>query len=85
LSCYRSGGLEALLEHKPRPGRQPSIPGWAQTALNQRLHQSEGFNSYGRDCQWLEGTWLSALLNGKITATCTHPTRSNATISSPIP
>jgi len=55
LSRYRSGGLEALLEHKPRPGRQPSIPAWAQTALNKRLHQSEGFHSYGEIVQWLEG------------------------------
>jgi len=54
LSRYRSGGLEALLEHKPHPGRQPSIPEWAQTALNKRLHQSEGFNSYGEIVGWLE-------------------------------
>jgi len=54
LSRYRSGGLDALLEHKPHPGRRPSIPQWAQTALNKRLHQSEGFDSYGEIVQWLE-------------------------------
>jgi transposase len=54
LRLYRSGGLEAMLEHKPRTGRQQSIPQWAQEALNKRLHQPEGFESYGEICQWLE-------------------------------
>jgi hypothetical protein len=30
------------------------MPQWAQEALNQRLHQPEGFESYGEICQWLE-------------------------------
>ena len=54
LRLYRSGGLEVLLEHKPRTGRRQSIPQWAQEALNKRLHQPEGFESYGDVCQWLE-------------------------------
>jgi transposase len=54
LHLYRRGGLAAMLEHKPRTGRRQSIPQWAQESLNQRLHQSEGFNSYGEICQWLE-------------------------------
>ncbi|MBW4692727.1 MAG: helix-turn-helix domain-containing protein [Lyngbya sp. HA4199-MV5] len=54
LRLYRQGGLEALLAHKPRTGRQQSIPQWAQEALNKRLHQPEGFESYGAICQWLE-------------------------------
>lgn len=54
LRLYRQGGLEALLGHKPRTGRRQSIPQWAQDALTKRLHQSEGFNSYGEICQWLE-------------------------------
>ena len=54
LRLYRSGGLAAMLGHKPRTGRRQSIPQWAQEALQQRLHQSEGFNSYGEICQWLE-------------------------------
>ena len=54
LRLYRRGGLAALLGHKPRTGRRQSIPQWAQEALQQRLHQSEGFNSYGEICQWLE-------------------------------
>jgi transposase len=54
LRLYRSGGLEIMLEHKPRTGRRHSIPQWAQDALNKRLQQSDGFNSYGEICQWLE-------------------------------
>lgn len=54
LRLYRRGGLEAMLAHTPRTGRRQSIPPWAQEALNKRLHQSEGFNSYGEICQWLE-------------------------------
>ncbi len=54
LRLYRRGGLACLLGHTPRTGRPQSIPLWAQAALNQRLQQSEGFNSYGEICQWLE-------------------------------
>jgi transposase len=54
LRLYRNGGLVAMLQHKPHTGRRQSIPQWAQDALNKRLHESEGFNSYGEICQWLE-------------------------------
>lgn len=54
LRLYRQGGLEAMLEHKPRTGRRQSIPQWAQDALSKRLHQPDGFNSYGEICQWLD-------------------------------
>ena len=54
LRLYRNGGLAGLLSHKPRLGRSPSIPQWAQEALNKRLHQGDGFNSYGEICQWLK-------------------------------
>lgn len=54
LRLYRQGGLSGLLSHRPRLGRQHSIPQWAQNALNKRLQQEEGFNSYGEVCQWLE-------------------------------
>lgn len=54
LRLYRRGGLAAMLTHTPRTGRRQSIPLWAQEALTKRLHQSEGFNSYGEICQWLE-------------------------------
>ncbi|MGB8702613.1 MAG: winged helix-turn-helix domain-containing protein, partial [Thermosynechococcaceae cyanobacterium] len=35
-------------------GRKHSIPAWAQEALKKRLQDSEGFNSYGEICQWIE-------------------------------
>jgi len=54
LRLYRSGGLAALLARTPRTGRRQSVPQWAQDALKQRLQQTEGFNSYGEICQWLE-------------------------------
>jgi len=50
----RRGGLAVLLGHKPRTGRQQSLPQWAQEALSQRLHQPEGFESDGEIWQWLE-------------------------------
>jgi transposase len=54
LRRYRQGGLDGLLEKKVAPGRAQSIPQWAQDALNKRLHESEGFNSYGEICQWMQ-------------------------------
>jgi transposase len=54
LSLYRKGGLAGLLERKSPTGRKHSIPAWAQEALRKRLQQSEGFNSYGEICQWLQ-------------------------------
>jgi transposase len=54
LRRYRQGGLAGLLEHKPHPGRKHSIPQWAQDALNKRLQDPQGFNSYGEICQWLQ-------------------------------
>lgn len=54
LKRYRQGGLDALLERKVAPGRQHSIPQWAQDALRKRLNEREGFNSYGEICQWLQ-------------------------------
>ena len=53
LSRYRTGGIENLLTHKPRTGRKQSIPLWAQSALEKRLRQEQGFESYTEICQWL--------------------------------
>ncbi|MGL5795504.1 MAG: helix-turn-helix domain-containing protein [Waterburya sp.] len=53
LSRYRKGGIENLLTHKPRTGRKQSIPLWAQEALEKRLRQEQGFQSYTEICQWL--------------------------------
>jgi transposase len=54
MSRYREGGLENLLHTKPRTGRPRAIPEWAARALENRLQEPEGFNSYGEICQWLE-------------------------------
>jgi hypothetical protein len=43
-----------LLERKPHSGRKHSISDWAQNTLRKRLQQTEGFNSYGEICQWLQ-------------------------------
>lgn len=51
---YREGGIAGILSHKPRVGRIPKIPKWAQKALDKQLQQEEGFNSYGEIRQWLQ-------------------------------
>jgi transposase len=54
LRKYREGGLKGLLEGRVSTGRSRAIPLWAAQALDKRLQESEGFNSYGEICQWLE-------------------------------
>lgn len=56
LSLYRQGGIERLLEIKPRQGRQPIIPAWAVKALEKKLQEPEGFKSYYHIQQWLSET-----------------------------
>ena len=51
---YREGGIAGILSHKPRVGRIPKIPDWAQKALDKQLQQEKGFNSYGEIRQWLQ-------------------------------
>lgn len=51
---YRESGLEGLLIGRVSTGRPRAIPGWAEKALDKRLQESQGFNSYGEICQWLE-------------------------------
>lgn len=51
---YRESGLEGLLVGRVSTGRPRAIPGWAEKALDKRLQESQGFNSYGEICQWLE-------------------------------
>ncbi len=50
---YRQGGLKQLLSHPPRSGAKSTLPQWAETALSDRLAQSEGFESYGAIQQWM--------------------------------
>lgn len=54
MGHYRQGGLEKLLSKGRSTGRPRVIPVWAEQALSKRLQQSEGFNSYGEICQWLQ-------------------------------
>jgi transposase len=54
LKGYREGGITGILSHKPRLGRKPKIPTWAQKALHKQLQKEEGFNSYGEIRQWLQ-------------------------------
>ena len=54
LAKYRQGGLEKLLSKKVGTGRPRKVPQWAEKALEKRLKESEGFNSYGEICEWLE-------------------------------
>ncbi len=56
LAAYRQGGLETLLTHKRRRGRQAAIPSWAVLALQKRLADPKGFPSYGAVQQWLSET-----------------------------
>lgn len=50
---YRQGGVNQLLSRPPRRGAQSTLPGWAETALRNRLAQSDGFESYGAIQQWM--------------------------------
>ena len=54
LQRYRTGGLDQLLRHNKSSGRPRSLPEWAEKALEKRLQQPQGFESYGEICQWLE-------------------------------
>jgi len=54
LQSYRKGGLDQLLRHNKSAGRPRSLPKWAEQALEKRLQQPQGFESYGAICQWLE-------------------------------
>jgi len=54
LQRYREGGISNLLKPKARSGRPRAISQWAEVALDKRLQDQKGFNSYGEICQWLE-------------------------------
>lgn len=54
LHRYREGGIDSLLVSKVRSGRPRAIPNWAEVALEKRLQQTKGFDSYAEICQWLE-------------------------------
>ena len=54
LKGYREGGITGILRHKPRVGRMPKIPHWAQKALEKQLQEEGQFNSYGEIREWLQ-------------------------------
>lgn len=54
LRSYREGGLVELLKSKARSGRPRAIPRWAETALQKRLQEPQGFDGYQAICDWLE-------------------------------
>lgn len=53
LKLYKAGGLSALLDLKPSPGKPAMIRGSALKKLKARLSDPSGFESYGAIAQWL--------------------------------
>ncbi len=54
LRRYRQGGIKSLLETKLPSGRTRAIPVWAERALEKRLQDPQGFESYGAIGEWLK-------------------------------
>jgi transposase len=54
LGKYCVGGLEKLLSKKVGTGRPKKNPDWAEKALEKRLKENQGVDSYGEICEWLE-------------------------------
>ena len=54
LSQYRQGGLEALLEVHPKPGRPTAIAGDIRKQLEQKLAEPKSFGSYKEVQHWLQ-------------------------------
>ena len=53
LSKYRQGGLDALLEVRPKTGRPTAITGKILQKLERELQKREGFSSYKEVQRWL--------------------------------
>src|SRR5713101_8809730 len=53
LTCYEAGGLRALLTIKKAPGKPSALTPRVLTQLQARLHQAQGFGSYGEIRQYL--------------------------------
>lgn len=56
LALYQTGGLEALLDLYVPAGKVSAVPPPVLEALRERLHQPEGFASYGEIQTWLAET-----------------------------
>jgi transposase len=52
FALYRTGGLEALLEERPRPGRPKKVDVETTARLQQELKDVEGFSSYREIQLW---------------------------------
>lgn len=53
LKLYQVGGLSAVLDIKPPPGKKPLIAAETLSKLQERLSDPVGFESYGAIQQWL--------------------------------
>jgi transposase len=56
IQQYQKGGRELLVLQKRSSGRPRAIPSGVEKALEQKLQQEEGFNSYQEIVDWLEGS-----------------------------
>lgn len=54
LGKYRQGGMGEILSKQVSTGRPRQVPQWAEKALEKRLKENQGFDSYGEICEWLE-------------------------------
>lgn len=54
LNLYRKGGVNKLLEVKKVPGKSALISGKSLEALQEKLSEPTGFNSYGEVQNWLQ-------------------------------
>ncbi len=53
LTCYKAGGLTALLNIYVPAGKQPCLPPAVLASVEQALHRPEGFASYEALRQWI--------------------------------
>ena len=63
LRLYQQGGLDALLDQRPRgaPTGQKSLPAEVLAQLQARLRTPEGFSSYGQVQLWLQDEFNLAI------------------------
>lgn len=63
--------MAGRLESRARSGRPRAIPEWAETSLQKRLQEPEGFDGYQAICDWLE-TQLGIVAEYKIVYKLVH-------------
>lgn len=57
FGLYHAGGRARLLDLYVAPGRTPTLSPTVLAALRERLHQPDGFASYGEIQTWLADTY----------------------------